>query len=352
MTTPPRRRTRERLLTIGAVVPRGSSDEFPDISISKIRYLEDQGLLQPRRTQGGYRLFSEDDVERLETILRLQRDEFLPLRVIRERARAAGARRSASAGGRPGSASAEDEIDARRALRARRHHARAGARARGVRAARAARSGWREALPRDRRRRSPPRAPGSRATASTRATCARSARPPTARRRCSSSSSRRRSARATPSAARAGLEDLQALAELAQELLAAPVLARRRGRLGEQLSAVDLDGAKIRDVPDFPKPGIVFKDITPLLADPEALHADDRRARGVGRAAAARPRPRRGGARLHPRRGARVPARLRLRAGAQAREAAAETVSASYALEYGVDALEVHADAIPPARAS
>src|SRR5207302_7641141 len=58
--------------------------EFADISISKIRYLEDQGLLSPRRTQGGYRLFSEEDVERLETILRLQRDEFLPLRVIRQ----------------------------------------------------------------------------------------------------------------------------------------------------------------------------------------------------------------------------------------------------------------------------
>jgi DNA-binding transcriptional MerR regulator len=59
-------------------------EEFPDISISKIRYLEDQGLLAPRRTQGGYRMFSEEDVERLETILRLQRDEFLPLRVIRQ----------------------------------------------------------------------------------------------------------------------------------------------------------------------------------------------------------------------------------------------------------------------------
>ena len=71
------------LHTIGAVCER-LRDEFPDISISKIRYLEDQGLLNPRRTRGGYRLFSEDDVERLETILRLQRDEFLPLRVIRE----------------------------------------------------------------------------------------------------------------------------------------------------------------------------------------------------------------------------------------------------------------------------
>jgi DNA-binding transcriptional MerR regulator len=58
--------------------------EFHDISISKIRYLEDQGLLTPKRTRGGYRLFSEEDVERLETILRLQRDEFLPLRVIRQ----------------------------------------------------------------------------------------------------------------------------------------------------------------------------------------------------------------------------------------------------------------------------
>jgi DNA-binding transcriptional MerR regulator len=74
---------RERLLTIGTVCRR-LKPEFPDISISKIRYLEDQGLLTPKRTQGGYRLFGEDDVERLETILRLQRDEFLPLRVIRE----------------------------------------------------------------------------------------------------------------------------------------------------------------------------------------------------------------------------------------------------------------------------
>ena len=77
------RQERMRLLTIGAVCRR-LQPEFPDISISKIRYLEDQGLLAPRRTQSGYRLFGEDDVERLETILRLQRDEFLPLRVIRQ----------------------------------------------------------------------------------------------------------------------------------------------------------------------------------------------------------------------------------------------------------------------------
>jgi DNA-binding transcriptional MerR regulator len=75
--------SKQRLLTIGTVCGM-LKDEFPDISISKIRYLEDQGLLAPRRTQGGYRLFTEEDLERLETILRLQRDEFLPLRVIRQ----------------------------------------------------------------------------------------------------------------------------------------------------------------------------------------------------------------------------------------------------------------------------
>jgi DNA-binding transcriptional MerR regulator len=70
-------------LTIGAVC-RLLQEEFPDISISKIRYLEDQGLLAPRRTPGRYRLYADEDVDRLRTILRLQRDEFLPLRVIRQ----------------------------------------------------------------------------------------------------------------------------------------------------------------------------------------------------------------------------------------------------------------------------
>jgi DNA-binding transcriptional MerR regulator len=70
-------------MTIGAVC-EVLRREFPDISISKIRYLEDQKLLSPRRTEGGYRLYSSADVSRLRTILRLQRDEFLPLRVIRQ----------------------------------------------------------------------------------------------------------------------------------------------------------------------------------------------------------------------------------------------------------------------------
>ncbi len=77
---PPRK---EKALTIGAVTKQ-LEREFPDISISKIRYLEDQKLLAPRRTPGGYRLYLQADVDRLRTILRLQRDEFLPLRVIRQ----------------------------------------------------------------------------------------------------------------------------------------------------------------------------------------------------------------------------------------------------------------------------
>jgi DNA-binding transcriptional MerR regulator len=81
---------REHLIRIGEVVSR-LRGEFPDISISKIRFLEDEGLIAPERTPGGYRLFSEGDLERLETILRLQRDEFLPLRVIRDELAAPGA---------------------------------------------------------------------------------------------------------------------------------------------------------------------------------------------------------------------------------------------------------------------
>jgi DNA-binding transcriptional MerR regulator len=105
------RQDRQRLLTIGSVCRRLQA-EFPDISISKIRYLEDQGLLAPRRTQSGYRLFSGDDVERLETILRLQRDEFLPLRVIRqELASPSGAGKERRRRRAAGITEPEDELD-------------------------------------------------------------------------------------------------------------------------------------------------------------------------------------------------------------------------------------------------
>jgi len=114
---------RERLLTIGTVCRR-LTPQFPDISISKIRYLEDQGLLTPKRTQGGYRMFDESDVDRLETILRLQRDEFLPLRVIREELASGAAkvrrRKASGLGGEDEGLDLEDlceraGIDARRA---------------------------------------------------------------------------------------------------------------------------------------------------------------------------------------------------------------------------------------------
>ncbi len=85
----PRDSRPRKALTIGAVCKILQS-EFDDVSISKIRYLEDQKLLTPRRTAGGYRLYSQSDVERLRTILRLQRDEFLPLRVIRQELAAGG----------------------------------------------------------------------------------------------------------------------------------------------------------------------------------------------------------------------------------------------------------------------
>ena len=74
----------EQLLTIGQVVAQLNPD-FPDLSITKVRYLEDRGLLAPARTPGRYRKYSSADVRRLRTILTLQRDEYLPLDIIRQR---------------------------------------------------------------------------------------------------------------------------------------------------------------------------------------------------------------------------------------------------------------------------
>lgn len=70
-------------MTIGAVLAALAPD-FPDITISKIRFLEAEGLLTPERTPSGYRTFSPDDVERLRYILTAQRDRFWPLKVIAE----------------------------------------------------------------------------------------------------------------------------------------------------------------------------------------------------------------------------------------------------------------------------
>ena len=74
----------DRMLTIGQVVGQ-LQPEFEDLSITKVRYLEDRGLLAPQRTPGRYRKYNSSDVRRLRTILTLQRDEYLPLDVIRQR---------------------------------------------------------------------------------------------------------------------------------------------------------------------------------------------------------------------------------------------------------------------------
>jgi len=79
--------------------------EFPDITISKIRFLEAEGLIEPERTPSGYRKFYGPDVDRLKSILRMQRDEYLPLKVIKERLLKQDA-------GTDGSAVAEDGADA------------------------------------------------------------------------------------------------------------------------------------------------------------------------------------------------------------------------------------------------
>jgi DNA-binding transcriptional MerR regulator len=71
-------------LSIGEVL-LALKTEFPDITISKIRFLEGEGLIEPERTSSGYRKFYDRDVDRLRSILRMQRDEYLPLKVIKER---------------------------------------------------------------------------------------------------------------------------------------------------------------------------------------------------------------------------------------------------------------------------
>ncbi|MFG2638232.1 MerR family transcriptional regulator [Streptomyces sp. NPDC048362] len=71
------------LMSIGAVL-NALRAEFPEVTISKIRFLESEGLIEPQRTPSGYRKFSTGDVERLGHVLRMQRDHYLPLKVIRE----------------------------------------------------------------------------------------------------------------------------------------------------------------------------------------------------------------------------------------------------------------------------
>lgn len=76
-------RSGTKTMSIGVVI-KCLSEEFPDVTVSKIRFLESEGLITPERTQSGYRRFTEADVERLRYILITQRDNYLPLKVIRE----------------------------------------------------------------------------------------------------------------------------------------------------------------------------------------------------------------------------------------------------------------------------
>ncbi|WP_309053376.1 MerR family transcriptional regulator [Streptomyces sp.] len=105
----------DRLVSIGTVLSQ-LRDEFPEVTISKIRFLEAEGLVEPRRTASGYRKFSPQDVERLARILRMQRDHYLPLKVIREHldALARGERVALPAPGRRDPAADGDAADQER----------------------------------------------------------------------------------------------------------------------------------------------------------------------------------------------------------------------------------------------
>ena len=112
----------KKLMRIGHVC-KTLAAEFDDVSISKLRFLEEQGLVRPQRTPGGYRMYTEENLEALRQVLRMQRDEFLPLRVIRDElqrrlddpASTSGARRASAPTGQPSwpprvSLTAADEV--------------------------------------------------------------------------------------------------------------------------------------------------------------------------------------------------------------------------------------------------
>ncbi len=203
--------TRSRGVTIGAVC-QTLRQEFPDISISKIRYLEDQRLITPERTAGGYRLYSQGDIDRLRAILRMQRDEFLPLRIIRQELAAGRGRAARPRVRRPRRRAAPIASPIHRRLRPVRPTSRYWPAARST----GRTTCWPRPAPRSvcsrssptsgsspatparrqhavRRRRARDRRGGRRlaAMASARATCARSGRPPIARPGCCSSCSAR-----------------------------------------------------------------------------------------------------------------------------------------------------------------
>jgi DNA-binding transcriptional MerR regulator len=92
--------------------------EFPDITISKIRFLEAEGLIEPERTPSGYRKFYGQDVDMLKSILRMQRDEYLPLKVIKERLLQQAAEDEAAAADNDGGEAAAGRAEAAAATKA------------------------------------------------------------------------------------------------------------------------------------------------------------------------------------------------------------------------------------------
>src|SRR5487761_846889 len=96
-------------VSIGQVLDE-LSPEFPDVSPSKIRFLESEGLIQPLRSSSGYRRFSAADITRLRFILTAQRDEYLPLRVIKERLDALDRPPGGAAGAVPALAMTRSEL--------------------------------------------------------------------------------------------------------------------------------------------------------------------------------------------------------------------------------------------------
>ena len=341
-----------RRLTIGAVCAALSVDH-PDISISKIRYLEEQGLLHPQRTRGGYRLFAQEDVERLRTILRLQRDEFLPLRVIRDELEKAaeGARQ------RPRRRPGEHGRRARPALRG--ADQRRG-RERGVRAQ------PRGVRPDRRRGRAlPPRGRADRggggAPAALRLRRAPPARHPLgdpARVRPRRAGARAAAALvAIPIASAPGSSSSTSSPGCAPSSPSRCSCATCAGSPAPRRRRRDRPRSPRDRVPHVPHPG---RARLPEAGDrlqghhaaargPEGAGRRGRHARGARRAAAPRRRARRRVARLHPR------ARRSRSASASASRSRASRAScpgrrsrASYALEYGEDSLELHDDAIEP----
>ena len=309
-------------MRIGEVVRR-LRDEFPDISISKIRFLEDEGLLSPQRTRGRLpplrrarrRAPRDDPAAAARRVPAAARDPRRARRPGRGRAQAAAARRRWGSGS---SAIDLEELCRRSGV--------APELAEGARGLRPAGAG--------RERAADKRYPETDVDVA--AVCAqltrfgvdgrhlRTFRTATDREAAlleqliapalRSRNDERRAAGLSrpPVADRAG----------AGAGSAAPV-ARGAGDGGTMTHWCDLDAPRIREVDDFPTPGVGFKDITPLLADPVALRQTIADLSGVGGRQARRPGAGRGGARVHPGGRGRGRGGRRVRAGAAAGEAAA-----------------------------